>query len=281
MSTLRDQDTKALADKYAVLNLEFQKKSGLTLLDNIGIDEGQTGLDYGSGTGDLALEAAKRVGKTGWVIGTDIREAGVKESNVRALNSPGLNVSFHVADETNVKEVVGKFVKEPLDFCFSNSVWHWIAVERRTQLAKDLFSLLRPGGKLAISGGCGSFPHPHDGKMRVLGQPKYAQYKAKGIPVLPTVDELKLLMTDLGLTEYDYSLDLIPKTQVHEGWKQLVDWLDSSTSGNFGYVGFLPANLQEEARREIMAEYEKLGDGKVEMELTLIRVIATKPTPKH
>src|SRR4030088_1868850 len=71
----------------------------LRLFDRLGICEGMACLDVGCGGGDVTLELARIVGRSGKVVGTDLDtvklDAARSESEAQGLK----NVEFRLADE--------------------------------------------------------------------------------------------------------------------------------------------------------------------------------------
>lgn len=66
------------------------------------INEGDVILDLGSGAGIDAFLAAKKVGKTGKVIGVDMTEEMIKKANENAQRYNYRNVEFRLGDIENL-----------------------------------------------------------------------------------------------------------------------------------------------------------------------------------
>lgn len=66
-----------------------------------GAQNGDQVLDCATGTGDLAIEFKKKVGKSGYVLGTDFCQEMIEHAPEKA-KSKNLSVDFQVADVMNL-----------------------------------------------------------------------------------------------------------------------------------------------------------------------------------
>ncbi len=105
---------------------------------------GDTVLDLGSGGGIDTLLAARQVGPSGKAIGLDMTPAMLEKARAHAASMGASNVEF----------IEGRMEEIPLpngavDVAISNGVIN--LVTSKGKLFRDIFRVLRPGGRLVFS----------------------------------------------------------------------------------------------------------------------------------
>ncbi|MFH1054920.1 MAG: arsenite methyltransferase [Candidatus Altiarchaeota archaeon] len=108
------------------------------------ITKGSTVLDLGSGAGFDCFLAAKKVGKTGKVIGVDMTEEMVEKAKENAKKYRYNNVEFRLGDIEALP-----VEDNSVDFIISNCVIN--LAPDKSKVFKEAYRVLRKGGKLLVS----------------------------------------------------------------------------------------------------------------------------------
>ncbi|KAI9748044.1 MAG: hypothetical protein M1815_003646 [Lichina confinis] len=132
-----------------------------------GLKEGETVVDLGSGGGFDVLLAAKKVGPTGRVIGIDMSKDMLRRARANAEKAGLTNVVFvessitHIAMETPHAPYLSSssssssssptFGPVAADCIISNCVVSLVPEDDKQKVFDEMFRLLRPGGRVAIS----------------------------------------------------------------------------------------------------------------------------------
>lgn len=172
------------------------------------LQDGDRALDIAGGTGDLAMAFAKKVGKSGQVVHTDINEAMLATGRNRLLDA-GVVLPTVVCDAEKLPFADGYFDLVSVAFGLRNMTHKDIALA-------EMNRVLRKGGKLLVLEFSKVAPPltkiydwysfkilPQLGKV-VAGDDSSYRYLAESIRMHPSQDELKTMMLKGGFGHVDY-----------------------------------------------------------------------------
>ena len=109
------------------------------------LQPGETVLDVGCGTGTLALEVARRVGRTGRVTGIDPGTEQIARARAKAArrNAP---IEFQIGVIEQLP-----FLDQTFDVVFSTLMMHHLPAPLKRQGLAGIARVLKPGGRLVIA----------------------------------------------------------------------------------------------------------------------------------
>ncbi|KAI0867447.1 S-adenosyl-L-methionine-dependent methyltransferase [Hypoxylon argillaceum] len=255
-------DTEEFARGYTLAN-HAQHNAGMFLLKTLGITRGMRVLDVGCGPGDLTAQIREIVGEDGSVVGIDPSKERI---TIAVDERAGPNLSFRVGRA----EDLSQFPSSSFDAVFVNSTLHW--VQDQPTAIMEFSRVLRPGGRLGISGASGDFVAAHEKiKADVLSRDPYRMYPEQSPPKFLKKLELEGLLDGAGFHERDIIGKSIIKSA--EDADAMLNWLDASSSGKT--YGGIPLELRPKAREEMKREWDKLTteDG-IQMELHILVTVA-------
>jgi demethylmenaquinone methyltransferase/2-methoxy-6-polyprenyl-1,4-benzoquinol methylase len=165
-------------------------------------------LDIAGGTGDLALAFAKKVGKTGQVVHTDINEAMLRTGRDRLLDA-GVALPTVVCDAEQLPFADGYFDRVSVAFGLRN-------MTHKDQALAEMSRVLTPGGKLLVLEFSKVAPPlakaydwysfkvlPRLGQW-VAGDDASYRYLAESIRMHPDQQTLKSMMLKGGFNHVDF-----------------------------------------------------------------------------
>ncbi|KAH8651513.1 S-adenosyl-L-methionine-dependent methyltransferase [Tricladium varicosporioides] len=256
-------DTEELAKGYTFVS-DTQYDAGIFLLKRLEIVRGMRVLDVGCGPGNLTAHIAEVVGENGSVVGIDPS----KERIAIALEKTMPNLSFYEGKA----EDLSLFPSSSIDVVFVNSTFHW--VEDQPAALKECARVLKPGGRLGISGGSGDYVAAHEKiKADVLSRERYRIYPEKSPPKFLKRRELESLLDNAEFSRRDIVINTIIKSAKDP--EAMIEWLDTSSSGKT--YGGIPLDLRPKAREEMKQEWAKLTTEEgIRMEMELLVTVAIK-----
>ena len=134
----------AASDHFDDEPLRFWDRAGRRTVERLALPPGGTVLDVGCGTGASALPAAQVVGPNGSVIGVDLSARLLDRARDKAKALGLSNVEFRCADMTALGYPDGRFDAVV-------SVFSIFFVPDMEGLVRELWRMVRPGGKLAVT----------------------------------------------------------------------------------------------------------------------------------
>src|SRR5215469_4602465 len=134
----------AAADAFDSSALGFRDYFGRRTVEKLGICEGSRVLDVCCGTGSSAIPAAELVGTSGFVIGIDLAERLLALAREKARQRALQNIAFRAADMLELD-----YSAESFDVVLC--VFGIFFVPDMSAAVRQLWRLVRPGGKLAIT----------------------------------------------------------------------------------------------------------------------------------
>jgi ubiquinone/menaquinone biosynthesis C-methylase UbiE len=134
----------AAADHFDDEPLSFWERIGGSTVARLDLPAGSNVLDVGCGTGASALPAAQAVGPDGSVLGVDLAGRLLDRARTKAINYGLTNIEFRLADMTALEYPGGRFDAVV-------SVFSIFFVPDMEGLVRELWRMVRPGGKLAVT----------------------------------------------------------------------------------------------------------------------------------
>lgn len=134
----------AAADFYDASPLGFWDYFGRRTIELASLPIGSRVLDVCCGAGASALPAAERVGPNGKVIGVDLAKQLLESARAKAVQRRLGNIEFEIGDMLSMRFPVGSF---DAVVC----VFGIFFVPDMAKAVSELWSRVRPGGKLAVT----------------------------------------------------------------------------------------------------------------------------------
>jgi len=240
--------------------LDFVSELGRGVVELLAPKSGETILDLGCGTGDLAHEISQSGAA---VIGLD-RSAEMIDAARRKY--PGID--FRVGDAEH-------FSLEPqVDAVFSNAALHWMT--RPGRVIRCVWDALKPGGRfVAEFGGKDNVGTVVRAIIRVLGREYGRDVSPLNPWYFPSIAEYSTLLERQGFRVV-YAAHFDRPTRMKDGENGLRVWL--AGFADFFFEG-LTDREKEDAIRRIESETRPalFRDGAWHIDYKRLRIMAVKP----
>jgi len=217
----------SVASKYDVMNdlmsLGLHRLWKIAAIQASGVRPGHKVLDVASGSGDLALAFAERVGETGQVWATDINGDMLRVGRDRLLDRGRLLPTVQ-CDAEALPFPSNHFDCVSVAFGLRN-------MTRKEQALAEMRRVLRPGGRVLVlefSQVAKPLQKPYDwysfhvlpwlGK-RVAGDADSYRYLAESIRMHPDQRTLAAMMEQAGLEDVEYQNMAAGAVAIHRGYK--------------------------------------------------------------
>ncbi len=161
------------------------------------IQPGELVLDVGCGTGTLAMEAARRVGRAGRVTGVDPGTQQIARARSKAARS-NLPIDFQIGVIEHLA-----FPDQTFDVALSSLMMHHLPDGLKRQGLAEIARVLKPGGRLIIA----------DFKRRSDRQGRAARFHAGG----SSIQDLAALVKDAGFEHLETEEMQLPRFSAFPG----------------------------------------------------------------
>ena len=217
----------SVASRYDLMNdlmsagLHRTWKAYTVMVANV--QPGQQVLDIAGGTGDLAKAFAKKVGRDGQVVLSDINEAMLRTGRDRLIDE-GCALDCAVCDAEHLPFPDASFDLVSVAFGLRN-------MTHKERALAEMTRVLRPGGRLLIlefskvwqplapAYDFYSFKVLPWLGSKVVNDPDSYQYLAESIRMHPDQETLKTMMEQAGLDKVDYYNMAAGVVALHRGYK--------------------------------------------------------------
>lgn len=139
-----DYGSKAEVDIYDASHADFRdiQAESIKVLDLLEIKEGDRLIDFGSGTGTFAIQAARRCAR---VFAVDVAQAMLDCAAAKAAKDGTANIEFHHAGFLTYEHAAA-----PVDAVVTTFAFHHLPDFWKGFALKRIKGMLKPGGQLYL-----------------------------------------------------------------------------------------------------------------------------------
>jgi ubiquinone/menaquinone biosynthesis C-methylase UbiE len=192
----------AAADHFDDEPLSFWEQIGRRTVAGLRFPAGAHVLDVGCGTGASALPAAQAVGPQGSVLGVDLAARLLERARRKATARGLTNVEFRLADMTALG-----YPDDHFDAVVS--VFSIFFVPDMEGLVRELWRMVRPGGKLAVTTwGPRIFEPAYSRWLAAIKQERPDLHSAfNPWDRITDIESVKRLLSDGGVTDVEVTAE--------------------------------------------------------------------------
>jgi ubiquinone/menaquinone biosynthesis C-methylase UbiE len=257
----------AAADHFDDEPLSFWERIGRRAVARLDLLAGARVLDVGCGTGASALPAAQAVGPDGFVLGVDLSARLLDRARGKAMTCGLTNVEFQLVDMTELGYPDGHFDAVV-------SVFSIFFVPNMEGLVRELWRMVRPGGKLVVTTwGPRIFEPAYSRWLAAIRQERPDLYSAfNPWDRITDIESVTNLLRDGGVTDVEVTAeDGTQPLRSAEDW-----WIIALGSG----LRWTIDQMGPEAAARVRADnVHWLSENKIgSVETNAIHAIGTKPS---
>ncbi|HEY3274275.1 MAG TPA: methyltransferase domain-containing protein [Methanocella sp.] len=264
------RDGRELAELYDRIS-DLQFEGGKRLAARMGVNNGDDVLDVGCGTGRLAVHLAGIVGPSGSVTGIDPSPYRVSVAEEKLKGQGYRNVRIR----SGRGEDLGAFRDGRFDDVVYSSVFHW--VEDKPAALVEARRVLRDGGRIGIN----TVDKDHHFAMRQIMEDLITKKYPEHWPMEDAMSHMLVSGRELdGLLQTagfgDLRVETVSEKHVYSSAKQLFDFIEASSFGNF--MRDVPGPVKSRMLEDLGGELEKMRTP-AGIELTSKMLYATAVRP--
>lgn len=174
---------------YDAMEWRLTEPVTVRMLELARLTTGMKVLDVGTGTGDTAVCAARRVGPDGFVLGIDVAEGMLQLAREKAARESNVNVEFRQRNAEGFDEAPGTFA-------VALARWSLMYMPNPERALQQICRALAPGGRLVAA----FWAEPERVEYATLWRRVLARYR--DVPeVDPDCPDVSRYSTDVAINE--------------------------------------------------------------------------------
>jgi ubiquinone/menaquinone biosynthesis C-methylase UbiE len=251
---------------------DLQFEGGKKLAAMMDVKKGDAVLDVGCGTGRLAVHMAGIVGPPGSVTGIDPSPPRVSVAEEKLKGQGPGNVRIRIGHGEDLRA----FRDGEFDCVIYSSVFHWIA--DKAAALREARRVLKPGGRIGMN----TVDKDHHFAMKQIMEDLIAKKYPEHWPMEDALSHMLVSGRELGeLLQTagfgDIRIETAPEKHVYSSAKQLFDFIEASSFGNF--MRDVPGPVKSRMLEDLGREMEKMRTP-AGIELTSKMLFATAVRPR-